>query len=49
MSSRAASSALRDAPRCLGMDKNRFNKEVRPWVTLIPIGIPGKALCREPT
>lgn len=37
---------LRDAPRYLGMDKNRFNKEVRPWLTLIPIGIQGKAFDR---
>jgi hypothetical protein len=28
---------LRDAPRYLGMYKNRFNREVRPWVTVIPI------------
>lgn len=27
---------LRDAPRYLGMDKNRLNREVRPCVTVIP-------------
>ena len=27
---------LRDAPRYLGMDKNRFNHDVRPHVTAIP-------------
>ena len=34
---------LRDAPRYLGMDKNRFNRDVRPWVTVIPIGTQGVA------
>jgi hypothetical protein len=29
---------LRDAPRYLAMDKNRFNREVRLRVTVIPIG-----------
>jgi len=29
---------LRDAPAYLGMDKNRFNREVRPTVTVIRIG-----------
>jgi len=28
---------LRDAPHYLGMDKNRFNREVRPQLTTIPI------------
>src|ERR1700732_1704953 len=37
---------LRDAPRYLGMDKNRFNREVRPWVTIIPIGRHGVAFDR---
>ena len=29
---------LRDAPNYLGMDKNRFNKEVKPCLSIIPIG-----------
>lgn len=29
---------LRDAPCYLGMDKNRFNREVRASLTEIPIG-----------
>ena len=29
---------FRDAPRYLGMDRNRFNAEVRPLVTEIRIG-----------
>jgi len=37
---------LRDAPRYLGMDKNRFNREVRPRVTVIPIGSQGVAFDR---
>jgi hypothetical protein len=32
---------FRDAPRYLGMDRNRFNFEVRPYVTEIPIGVQG--------
>lgn len=32
---------LRDAPHYLGMDPNRFNREVRPFVTEIPIGTQG--------
>ncbi len=32
---------LRDAPRYLGMDKNRFNREVRPCLVVIPIGTQG--------
>jgi hypothetical protein len=32
---------LRDAPGYLGMDKNRFNDEVRPYLTEIPIGAQG--------
>jgi hypothetical protein len=37
---------LRDAPRYLGMDKNRFNREVRPCVIVIPIGVQGVAFDR---
>lgn len=29
---------MRDAPGYLGMDKNRFNSEVRPQLTEIPLG-----------
>jgi len=32
---------LRDAAAYLGMDKNRFNVEVRPYVTEIPVGSQG--------
>jgi len=32
---------FRDAPAYLGMDRNRFNSEVRPHLTEIPIGIQG--------
>ena len=32
---------FRDAPRYLGMDRNRFNLEVRPSLTEIPIGKQG--------
>ncbi len=37
---------FRDAPRYLGMDRNRFNAEVRPYVTEIPIGSQGIAFDR---
>ena len=37
---------LRDAPGYLGMDRNRFNAEVRPWLTEIAIGIQGIAFDR---
>jgi hypothetical protein len=37
---------LRDAPRYLGMDKNRFNSEVRPHVPVIRIGRQGIAFDR---
>ena len=37
---------LRDAPQYLGMDKNRFNRDVRPHVTVIPIGTQGIAFDR---
>jgi predicted DNA-binding transcriptional regulator AlpA len=32
---------FRDAPLYLGMDRNRFNAEVRPYVTEVPIGKQG--------
>ena len=32
---------FRDAPGYLGMDRNRFNAEVRPYVTEVPIGTQG--------
>jgi len=37
---------LRDAPYYLGMDRNRFNHEVRPYLTEISIGIQGIAFDR---
>jgi hypothetical protein len=37
---------LRDAPRYLGMDKNRFNREVRPALTNLPMGVQGVAFDR---
>jgi len=37
---------LRDAPTYLGMDRNRFNAEVRPGLTEIPIGEQGIAFDR---
>jgi hypothetical protein len=37
---------FRDAPRYLGMDRNRFNAEVRPYLTNIPIGRQGIAFDR---
>jgi hypothetical protein len=37
---------FRDAPRYLGMDRNRFNAEVRPSLTAIPIGRQGIAFDR---
>ena len=37
---------LRDAPQYLGMDKNRFNREVRPYVAVIRIGTQGIAFDR---
>ncbi len=37
---------LRDAPQFLGMDKNRFKTEVRPYLTEIPIGSQGIAFDR---
>jgi len=32
---------FRDAPLYLGMDRNRFNKEVRDYVTEIQVGVQG--------
>lgn len=32
---------FRDAPRYLGMDRNRFNAEVRPYVTEVRVGKQG--------
>ena len=37
---------LSDAPAYLGMDKNRFNHEVRPHLTEIPLGTQGVAFDR---
>jgi hypothetical protein len=37
---------LRDAPEYLGMDKDRFKAEVRPYLTEIPIGAQGIAFDR---
>jgi hypothetical protein len=37
---------LRDAPHYLGMDPNRFNAEVRPYLVEIPIGRQGIAFDR---
>ena len=37
---------LRDAPNYLGMDRHRFNKEVRPCLSIIPIGKQGIAFDR---
>jgi len=37
---------LRDTPFYLGMDRNRFNDEVRPYLTTIPIGRQGVAFDR---
>jgi hypothetical protein len=37
---------LRDAPFYLGMDRNRFNSEVRPYITEIAIGEQGIAFDR---
>ncbi len=37
---------LRDAPNYLGMDPNRFNAEVRPYLIEIPIGKQGIAFDR---
>src|SRR4051794_38372139 len=37
---------FRDAPSYLGMDRNRFNREVRPYLTQVPIGHQGVAFDR---
>jgi hypothetical protein len=37
---------LRDCPFYIGMDRNRFNHEVRPLLTEIPIGKQGIAFDR---
>ena len=37
---------LKDAPAYLGMDRNRFNSEVRPLLVEIPIGEQGIAFDR---
>lgn len=37
---------FRDAPFYLGMDRNRFNGEVRPQIKEIPIGTQGIAFDR---
>lgn len=37
---------LRDAPIYLGVDRNRFNAEIRPALTEIPIGTQGVAFDR---
>jgi hypothetical protein len=37
---------LRDAPDYLGMDRNRFNRLVRPNLVVIPIGRQGIAFDR---
>lgn len=36
----------KDAPRYLGMDRNRFAREVRPYLISIPIGKQGKGYDR---
>ena len=38
---------FRDAPFYLGMDRNRFNREVRPFITNIRIGKQGIAFDRH--
>lgn len=37
---------LRDAPNYLGMDRHRFNKDVRPNLVEIPMGVQGVAFDR---
>jgi hypothetical protein len=37
---------LRDAPSYIGMDRNRFNRDVRPYLIEIPIGEQGIAFDR---
>jgi hypothetical protein len=38
---------LRNAPDWFGMDRNRFNSEIRPLLTVIPIGVQGIAFDRQ--
>ncbi len=38
---------LKDAPTYLGMDKNRFSKDVRPYIPNLPIGRRGIAFDRH--
>jgi len=37
---------LKNAPAYLGMDKNRFNREIRPYLVPLPIGKRGVAFDR---
>ncbi len=37
---------LRDAPRYFGMNKNLFNRAIRPQLTVIRIGVQGRAFDR---
>ena len=37
---------LRDCPSYMGMDRNRFNREVRPYLTEVPVGEQGIAFDR---
>ena len=37
---------MRDAPSYLGMDRNKFNADVRPHLTEIPLGVQGIAFDR---
>lgn len=37
---------FRDAPFYMGMDRNRFNKELRPHLTAIVVGVQGIAFDR---
>lgn len=37
---------MRDAPGYLGLDRNRFNAEVRPTLTEVPLGVQGIAFDR---
>ena len=37
---------LREAPRYFGMDKNLFNRAIRPHLTVIRIGVQGRAFDR---
>ena len=37
---------MKDAPRYVGMDRHRFNEDVRPYLTEIPMGTQGIAFDR---